>query len=236
MKNLSLFLITNLSLFFSFLIHAEEEEINFTADTLVNNMFRSFVFSPQGEEFLLGLKNVDYFYCEGKGVTKTTGGDFFNEETPQPRMEFIFAYRDPNKDEEGLFAVSEPTMLESSWLFVAMKKINEEKWKNIWDSKYSIVRGSHHMEDAVKATINDFILRLDIDIEINSENLFWQKEGEGEIATLSTDWYITMNRNTNKFFWFSDAKKMVRLFAFPDKPVSMDQKTTFEGDCSITKR
>lgn len=97
MKILSLFLITNLSLFFSFLIHAEEEEINFTADTLVNNMFRSFVFSPQGEEFLLGIKNVDYFYCEGKGVSKMTG-DFFNEETPHSRMEFIFAYKDPKKE------------------------------------------------------------------------------------------------------------------------------------------
>lgn len=237
MKTLRLFLITNLSLFFSFLIHAEqEEEINFTADTLVNNMFRSFTFSPQGEEFLLGIKNVDYFYCEGKGVTKMTG-DFFNEETPQPRMEFIFAYKDPNKDEAGWFAVSEPSMLDSFWLFVAMKKANEEKWTNIWDSKYSIVRGSHPMEDAVKATINDFILRLDVDMEEKStENLFWQKAETGEIATLSTDWYITMNRNTKKFFWFSDQKKIMRLFAFPGESVSMDQKTTFEGDCSITKR
>ena len=88
-------------------------------------MFRSFVFSPQGEEFLLGIKNVDYFYCEGKGVTKMTG-DFFNEETPQPRMEFIFAYKDPNKDEAGWFAVSEPSMLDSFWLFVAMKKVNAD--------------------------------------------------------------------------------------------------------------
>jgi len=69
-----------------------------------------------------------------------------------------------------------------------------------------------------------------------TENLFWQKSGPGEIATLSTDWYITMNRNTNKFFWFSDQKKIVRADALPNESFSMDQKTTFEGDCTITKR
>ena len=78
-----------------------------------------------------------------------------------------------------------------------------------------MVRGSNPMEDAVKATINAFVLRIDINKEVkNTENLFWEKiEDIGEVATLSTDWFITMNRNTKKFYWQKNEKiKVVKIF------------------------
>lgn len=239
MRTLFFISIFKLNLLLSFLIYGEETKENFTAETLVFSMFRNFSFSEEGEKFLLKMKGIEYFYCEGKGSTIVTSE--LNDEqqsSPISRMEFIFAFREDDKDNPGWFAISEPSMLNSSWLVVAIKPIGKEDWKNIWDSEFSIVPGQSPFEDLFKATLNEFILRLDVEQKIELQELQWRRFSEGaETARLSIDWYISMNRNTNSFYWLSDEKDMVRFDEFPDMPpLGVDKRTIYEGDCSLTRR
>jgi len=227
-----LLLIFPLLLMLSPISHGEEEGT--LIDKMMINAYRGMAFNEDGDDLLKIFTDLEYFYCEGKGSSKFFSKEIGEEEIINNRTEFIFAFQDVNKDKEkiGLFAISEPSELGEGWLVASTKFLSDKTWKNVWDSKFTFEDSSHPLEDGIKGTVNEFILRVDINRKFEDEN--WQEISEGmQSTTVSVDWYITMNRKNKNFYWLSQVEKKgkVQNVAF-----NMSEKDEYEGECTTFER
>ena len=144
------------------LLFSNDEDL--AIDKLMMNAYRAMIMNDSGDDLLQNFNNLEYFYCEGLGTTEISiDGILQDEFTSNTRTEFIFAFQDVDLEQEqsGLFAISDPTMLGDGWLVVSAKFLEDKKWKNVWDSKFSYETSKNPLEDVTKGTVNDFILRVD---------------------------------------------------------------------------
>ena len=210
----------------------EEEEL--LVWKLMMGAYRNAAYNEDGDDLIKIFPNLEYFYCEGSGASEIFAEGTLDREIVNSRKEFIFVFQDVNKDKEqsGLFAVSSPAELGLGWLVVSAKGLNDKKWKNVWDSEFSLEKGAHPLENVFKGTVNEFIMRVDIKEELEDEN--WQDIGNGTQTSLfSQESFMTMNRKNKNFYWFSKrelkAKTNGLIFNFIDKG-------QYEGDCTVFER
>ena len=231
MKEITLFSLFIVML--SGLVFSQDENLN--VDKLMMNAYRALMLNSSGDNLLQTYNNLEYFYCEGSGTTEMRiEGILQDELTSNTRTEFVFAFQDVDRElqQTGLFAISEPTMLGDGWLVVSAKFLDDTAWKNVWDAKFSYENSNNPLENAAKGTVNDFILRFDINQKNESEN--WKSLGNGMLVSdVSLDTYSTMNRKTLKFFHSQISKKLGKSNEFTFNTI---EKTSSEGDCSVVKR
>lgn len=215
------------------LLFSNDEDL--AIDKLMMNAYRAMIMNDSGDDLLQNFNNLEYFYCEGLGTTEISiDGILQDEFTSNTRTEFIFAFQDVDLEQEqsGLFAISDPTMLGDGWLVVSAKFLEDKKWKNVWDSKFSYETSKNPLEDVTKGTVNDFILRVDINQK--NEEKIWNSLGNGMLVDdVSQDTYSTMNRKTLKFFHSQVSKRLGKMNEFTFTTI---EKTNSEGDCSVVKR
>ncbi len=206
-----------------------------TAQKLSALMYRSLLTNEKGDEILQINTDLEYFFCEGSGTT-TTFIDGYVQELPNSnyQSELIIAFNDRKEGEPatGLLALSQPDFIGNGWLVVSSNIIKENAWMDVWDSKYNFEEVNDPLIDSVKGTINDFVLR--IDLNPSSETEEWELIGDDMyLKDVSLNASISMNRNKLNYY-----EQFTKIRKGKTKNLSFDllEETSAEGTCSRVER
>ena len=193
-------------------------------------VFREFFKSQNADLFNKAYSDLEYFYCEGRGKKEVQSKDQLLEKSEvRERITFAFSEVDENTENGGLFAISVPKHLGSGWLAVSRKFPGQERWIDIWDEKYGLFPTP--LDNAVKGTVSDFALR--VDVRRTHEPEHWKQLANGKSASdVSSDLYVTMNRKYKNFYFENKEWKKVRVSA--KKVADFSYKTSVKGECSTS--
>ena len=194
---------------------------------------RQMSFDENSDDFLMSY-NLDYFLCES---TVTTGvyldGVIQGDLVDNFRSQFIFAVKDTDwdNDQSGMLAVSAPDIAGSIWVVASVNAIQEKDyWIDVWDSKFNLGDYDFPLIDSFKGTVNDFILRVDLDMQ-EEEN--WEQVNGMLVTPVSREQVVSMNRGNLNYYEEQIETKLAKI---QDFSFSFELVKKAEGSCTNIER
>ena len=217
----------------SFAIQPSEPELTEDELTLKNYLvavFRALFEDEKADEKLKSF-GMDYFYCDGQGSEQTYMDGKAIVDPKYYRSEIIIALKE--EDSPALFAVAHPKVLGDGWLVVSAKFKKPNYWIDIWDDEHNMTELDYRLINAVKGTVNDFVLRVDVEGEQPED---WVEIERGIFMTsVNTAGTVSMNRNTLSYF---ETSTEVRRLMVQEAQMQFEYvtKSNAEGTCTPIER
>ena len=219
----------------SFVMQTDESELNkegFTAKNLTVAMLRA-LFEDEKADETFKTFGVDYFQCDGQGSEQTYMDGEALVDPQYFRSEIIIAFKEEGNP--AMFALSHPGFLGAGWLVVSAKFESEKpnNWIDIWDDEHNMTELDYPLINAIKGTVNDFVLRVDVEGEQSED---WIEVEKGIFnSTISTTGTVSMNRNTLSYY---ETATEVNRMMIQEAQMQFEYvtKSNAEGTCTPIER
>lgn len=212
--------------------NANVDDLN--VEKVLAAVYRQISFDENSDDLLMSYANLDYFLCESTGTTAAyLDGVIQGDLVDNFRSQFIFAVRDTDwdNDQSGMLAVSAPDIAGSLWVVASLNAIKEKDyWIDVWDSKFNVGDFNFPLIDSFKGTVNDFILRVDLDMQ-EEEN--WEQVDGILVTPVSREAVVSMNRGNLNYYEEQIETKLAKI---QDFSFSFELVKKAEGSCTNIER
>ena len=217
----------------SFVMQTDEPEINkerLTVKNLTVGMLRALFEDEKADEKIKKF-DVNYFQCDAQGLELTYMDGKAIADPQYFRSEIVIAFKEEGNP--SIFALSHPGFLGDGWLVVSAKFKKPNNWIDIWDDEHNMTELDYRLINAVKGTVNDFVLRVDVEGEQPED---WVEIERGIFMTsVNTAGTVSMNRNTLSYF---ETSTEVRRLMVQEAQMQFEYvtKSNAEGTCTPIER